>query len=85
VALVGGGLVSLATIPPAGAIGRHPAVSEQLFCVVAGSGWVSGGDGAPSSIVAGQAAWWEAGETHGVETEGGLTALIVQGAFTLPS
>ena len=31
-------------IGPGGVVGRHPAVVAQLFVVVRGSGWVSGGD-----------------------------------------
>jgi mannose-6-phosphate isomerase-like protein (cupin superfamily) len=61
-----------------GILGRHPAASAQLFCVVAGEGEVSGADGVAVTIRAGEAALWEAGETHETTTRTGLTALIYE-------
>jgi hypothetical protein len=59
-------------------LGRHPALSTQLFCVVQGDGEVSGADGIPVSIEAGQAALWEAGEEHETTTTEGLTAIVIE-------
>ena len=61
-----------------GVLGDHPAASNQLFCVVAGEGEVSGGDGTAVSIRSGQAAFWEAGERHETTTRTGLTAIIIE-------
>jgi mannose-6-phosphate isomerase-like protein (cupin superfamily) len=63
---------------PNGVLGRHPAVSAQLFCVVVGEGEISGREGIAVSIKAGQAALWEAGETHETKTRTGLTAIIIE-------
>jgi mannose-6-phosphate isomerase-like protein (cupin superfamily) len=64
---------------PGGVIGRHDAVGAQLFCVVAGSGTVAGDDRAVRPIAAGQAALWEAGESHETRSETGLTAVVAEG------
>ena len=75
------GQVQIMHIPPGGLIGRHPATSRQLFAVVSGAGWVSGGDGAPRSISPGYAAVWDAGEEHGAGSDGGMVAVCVEGVF----
>ena len=74
----GSGHVGCMQLGPNGVLGRHPAASAQLFCVVVGEGEVSGDDGIAVSIQAGQAAIWEAGETHETKTRRGLTAIIVE-------
>jgi quercetin dioxygenase-like cupin family protein len=61
-----------------GVLGRHPAASAQLFCVVSGEGEVSGADGVAVPIQAGQAALWEPGEPHETTTRTGLTAIVVE-------
>jgi quercetin dioxygenase-like cupin family protein len=66
-------------LPPGGLIGRHRAATRQLLCVVGGDGWVSGADGARVPIAAGQAASWERGEQHETGTDGGLTAIVLEG------
>jgi hypothetical protein len=33
------------TVQPGGTIGTHPTTGDQLFLVIAGSGWVAGADG----------------------------------------
>lgn len=66
-------------IGPGGFIPRHPAVGPQLFAVVEGTGWVSGGDGRRIPIRAGQAAYWEDGEAHETGTEKGMRAIVVEG------
>src|SRR5436190_18008025 len=70
--------VQVAYLPAGGLIGRHPAVSDQLFAVVSGSGWVSGDDGVQCEIRSGYAARWHAGEEHEASTDSGLTAIIIQ-------
>lgn len=61
-----------------GVVGRHPAGVAQLFAVVSGTGWVSGGDGAPEPIGAGEAVLWDAGEEHESGSDEGMTALVVE-------
>lgn len=63
---------------PGGLVARHPAVVAQLFAVVAGSGWVSGGEGAREAIRAGEAVLWEPGEEHESGSDDGMTALVVE-------
>jgi mannose-6-phosphate isomerase-like protein (cupin superfamily) len=63
---------------PNGVLGRHPAASAQLFCVVVGEGEVCGSDGIAVPIRAGQAALWEAGETHETTTTEGLMAIVLE-------
>lgn len=61
-----------------GFIPRHPAAGgPQLFCVMEGSGWVSGADGRKVPIEANQAAYWEDGEEHESGTDGGMKVIIV--------
>ena len=56
-----GVLVQVMHLPAGGRVGRHKAVTPQLFAVVVGEGWVSGGDGTRRPIGPGTAALWEAG------------------------
>ena len=65
-------------VAPGGVVARHPAVVAQLFAVVWGSGWVSGGDGGRELISAGEAVLWEAGEEHESGSDEGMTALVVE-------
>ena len=61
-----------------GFVPRHPATGPQLFCVVEGSGWVSGDDGERVPIKSGQAAFWDTGETHESGTDTGMKAIVVE-------
>jgi mannose-6-phosphate isomerase-like protein (cupin superfamily) len=61
-----------------GTVGRHPTVSQQLFAVIKGSGWVAGGDGRRVDVVAGEAVLWDLGEEHESGSEDGMTALVVE-------
>ena len=70
--------VHVAYLDPGGVIGRHPAGTDQLFVVLRGNGWVSGDDGHPVAITAGQAAFWQSGEQHETKTDTGLSAVIIQ-------
>ena len=65
-------------VGPGGLVARHPAVGAQLFAVVAGSGWVSGGDGAREPIEAGEAVLWDPGEEHESGSDAGMTVLVVE-------
>jgi GrpB-like predicted nucleotidyltransferase (UPF0157 family)/mannose-6-phosphate isomerase-like protein (cupin superfamily) len=73
--------VQIVRLPPDGLVGRHEAATRQLFAVVAGDGWISGGDGRPAPIGPGQAALWDVGEEHDVSSEDGLTAVCIEGEF----
>jgi quercetin dioxygenase-like cupin family protein len=66
-------------LAPGGLVGRHQAATRQLFCVVAGAGWVSGPDQERIPIAVGQAVCWERGEEHEVGTETGLTSVVLEG------
>jgi quercetin dioxygenase-like cupin family protein len=61
-----------------GLVGYHQAVIPQLFLVVQGAGWVTGGDRVKIPIKAGQAAFWTAGEWHESGTEKGMTAIVIE-------
>ena len=70
-------------LPPGGGVGEHEAGTDQLFCVMTGTGWVSGSDGVRVDIGAQQAAYWTSGELHAAGTDTGLTAVVIEGHFTL--
>lgn len=71
--------VACMRLGPGGVIGRHKAVTHQLFAVVDGYGWVSGDDGERVAITAGEAALWTPGEEHEAGTETGMVAIVVEG------
>ncbi len=63
-----------------GLIGRHEAVTDQLFLVIEGSGWVSGDSGEVIEIKAGQAAFWTKGESHEAGTYSTtMKAIVIEG------
>jgi mannose-6-phosphate isomerase-like protein (cupin superfamily) len=67
-------------VAPGGGLRRHPAGAEpQIFAVLDGSGAVSGADGFEEPIVSGEAVLWKEGEEHGMKSETGLTAIIIEG------
>jgi mannose-6-phosphate isomerase-like protein (cupin superfamily) len=67
-------------VAPGGGLLRHPAGrNSQIFAVLDGSGAVSGADGIEERVVSGEAVLWEEGEEHGIQSESGLTALIIEG------
>lgn len=72
-----GGLAFL-TLEPGGNLGRHPTVLPQLYCVVAGAGWVAGADGERYAIAPGQAALFDAGEEHESGSDGGMTVVVLE-------
>jgi quercetin dioxygenase-like cupin family protein len=62
-----------------GIVGLHQAITQQLFLVVAGSGWVRGESDERTPVSAGQAAFWEKGEWHESGSESGMTAIVIEG------
>lgn len=74
----GEGHVYSIRIEAGGAIGPHQAGFGQLFLVVAGSGWVSGGDGVRRPLGTGQGAFIGRGEILAKGSDTGLTAIMVQ-------
>jgi len=76
--LAGDAHVVVIEVSPGGFVARHPAGWAQLFSVVRGSGWVSGGDGKHASIEAGEAVLWDAGEEHESGSDEGITVLVVE-------
>ncbi len=65
-------------LAPGGRIARHPASVPQILAVLEGSGLVSGGGGEFEAIAAGEAVFWTKGEEHETQSEGGLTALVLE-------
>jgi quercetin dioxygenase-like cupin family protein len=61
-----------------GRIVRHPATLAQVFAVLEGEGRVSGAEGELEPIEQGEAVFWAVGDEHEVESETGLTALILE-------
>jgi quercetin dioxygenase-like cupin family protein len=75
---VDGFAVDVVTVAAGGRLGRHPTRLWQLYAVVSGEGWVSGADGRPEPIRAGEAVLWEPDEEHESGSDGGMVACIVQ-------
>ncbi|MFB3910083.1 MAG: cupin domain-containing protein [Candidatus Eisenbacteria bacterium] len=63
---------------PGGRIGRHVAGFPQLFLIVEGSGWATGGDGLRVDLLAGQGAVFDKGESHEKGSDEGATAIMIQ-------
>lgn len=85
-ALGGGAAVQAACfrLDAGGGVARHPASVPQLFVVIEGEGWVSGPQGEPEAISAGEAVFWAAGEEHETGTDSGLTAIVLEGEGVRP-
>ncbi len=71
-------------IEPEGEIGSHEAPVDQLFLVIAGSGWALDSGGGRTPLTAGQAVFWRAGERHGVVAGEGLSAVVLEGEGLVP-
>jgi len=71
-------------LPPGGVVGFHEATVPQLFCVVSGSGWVTGADQQRVHVAPFEAAFWEAGEWHESGTDEGMTAVVLEGELVEP-
>jgi len=72
-------------IRPNGKIGSHQAVTQQLFLLVQGEGWVRGESNEKHTIQAGQAAFWEKDEWHESSTGTGMTAVIIEAVHIDPA
>jgi quercetin dioxygenase-like cupin family protein len=70
--------VVLIEVGSGGVVGRHPTGAHQVFAVLSGSGWVSGGDGARETITRGDVVIWEPGEEHESGSDEGMTAIVVE-------
>ena len=66
-------------IPPGGVVGFHEASVPQLFCVVSGSGWVTGADRQRVAVGPFDAAFWDTGELHESGSDEGMTAVVLEG------
>lgn len=66
-------------LEPHGVLGMHPATTDQLFLVVAGSGQAVAG-GARCKLSPGTAVFWHRGEDHETRAGGeGLVAVVLEG------
>ena len=54
------------------------ALTQQLFLIVEGDGWVKGESDNELAIRQGQALFWEIAEPHELGTETGITAVIIE-------
>lgn len=68
-------------LPPDGLVGTHEAATHQLFCVVAGEGWVAGANDVRVAIRPFEAAEWQPGERHSSGTDSGMVAVVIEGDF----
>ncbi|HKI56393.1 MAG TPA: hypothetical protein VKB31_04515 [Trueperaceae bacterium] len=71
-------------LEPRGEIGPHDAPVDQLFLVVEGMGWAVDAEGRRAPVAAGEALFWRAGETHGVGSDRGLAAVVLEGEGSDP-
>lgn len=61
-----------------GRLGEHEAPTAQLFIVVDGQGWATGGDQHRRDLEVGDAAFWDQGEMHESGTDSGMTVVVMQ-------
>jgi quercetin dioxygenase-like cupin family protein len=67
-------------LSPNGVLGMHPAVQDQLFIVVGGSGYVSTSASSPVQVSKGDLILWSSGEQHESRAgSGGLEAIVIEG------
>jgi quercetin dioxygenase-like cupin family protein len=78
-----GAFVACLRLEAGGRIGRHPAVSSQLFLLVEGDATVSGADGSETTLQPGQAALWDRGELHETRSDQGMLAFVTEGRLDL--
>jgi hypothetical protein len=74
-----------AQLPAGGCIGPHRAAGNQLLLVVAGEASVSGDDGVPRTLCAGEGAYWFAGEEHETTATNGMMAFVLEGPGVDPA
>jgi len=61
-----------------GLVGYHQALTDQLFLVVRGDGWVRGELPDHVTIHEGEAAFWQDGEWHAAGSETGMVAIVIE-------
>jgi len=66
-------------VPAGCVVGFHEASVPQLFCVAAGSGWVTGADRERVPVAAFEAAFWEQGEWHEAGSDEGMAVVVLEG------
>ncbi len=71
--------VAVFRFEPGGRLRGHPGIHPQIFAILDGSGEMSGANGDDEPIQAGEAVFLHPGEEHGMKSEDGLTALIIEG------
>jgi quercetin dioxygenase-like cupin family protein len=71
-------------VQPGGMTSAHAAVTNQLFLVVEGEGWVRSAPGGPVVIKSGQAAFWTASENHESGSDTGMVVIILEGSDVGP-
>lgn len=76
------GRIQVLHLAPGDTIDRPPSGRQRLVAVVSGLGWV-GGERARRPIRSGQAAVWEPDEEQEIGSEEGLTAVCVEGSFSI--
>lgn len=59
-------------------IDSHPTGYDQLFLVMSGSGWVTGGNNVRQNIHEGQGALFSKGELHSKGSDTGMTVMMIQ-------
>lgn len=78
VGVVDSAAVDVLAFEPGALLGRHPTRLWQLFSVVSGTGWTSGGDALREPLVPGDAVLWEPDEEHENGTDEGMVVVVVQ-------
>lgn len=65
-------------LQPNKSISHQQAMTQQLFLIVKGNGWVRSESDKILAITEGQAILWEKDEWHESGTENGMTAVIIE-------
>lgn len=76
--------VYIADVQAGGVLGMHPTRFWQLFCILAGSGWVRLDGEERQPIATRQAVLWAPGEVHESGSATGMTVLQVMSSVPLP-
>lgn len=78
-------IVNCVYIRPNGKIGYHQAISQQLFLLVEGEGWVRSESQKELVVREGHAVLWEKDKWHESGNEKGMTAVIIESADIQPA
>jgi hypothetical protein len=71
--------VSTLNLEPEGIIGMHKAVTDQLFLIFKGNGWIRNETSERIDLKEGMGVLWEKGELHESGTDSGMLALVIEG------